>query len=66
MIAKNYNEWKNCIINDCKIQLTKEYCIERIKVYTNNQNVETLKFIDLYGIQHTENIINWFKQALNE
>ncbi len=66
MIAQNYPEWKKCIEIDCNIKLTSEFCNKRIKIYSDIQNIERLKFIELYGDEHIENIINWFKKALNE
>jgi len=62
MIAYTFEEWKNCIVNDCKIKLTREFAQERLSVYENPKNPETLKFIKLYGKQHLENIIHWFKR----
>lgn len=62
MIPQTFNEWKNCIINDCKINLTKDFAERRLAVYQDRQNSETQKFISLYGEQHLQNIINWLTQ----
>jgi len=62
MIPQTFNDWKNCIINDCKINLTKNFAEQRLLVYQDNKNVETQNFISLYGAQHLENIKNWFIQ----
>lgn len=62
MIPKTFEEWKNCIINNCKINLTKDFARQRLEVYQNKQNAETQKFISLYGEQHLNNIIQWFNQ----
>ena len=62
MIPQTYNDWKNCIVNDCKINLTKEFATQRLAVYQDNKNVETQKFISLYGQQHLLNIIQWLQQ----
>lgn len=64
MIPQNFNEWKNCIVNDCKINLTKEFATERLSVYENRINPKTKKFKELYGEQHLNNIISWYKQIL--
>lgn len=61
MIAQSFEEWKYCIENDCKIRLTKEFSKKRLSVYLDKKNPETQKFISLYGEQHLENIIKWFK-----
>jgi len=62
MIPQTFNDWKNCIVNDCKINLTKEFATQRLAVYQDNKNVETQKFISLYGQQHLLNIIQWLQQ----
>ena len=64
MIPKTFNDWKNCIVNDCKINLTKDFAQQRLRVYQDRQNPETQKFIQLYGDEHLQNIINWFRQIL--
>ena len=62
MLPTTFDEWKNCIINDCRINLNKDFAQKRLAVYTNQNNPETQKFISLYGENHLNNIINWFKQ----
>jgi hypothetical protein len=65
MIPQTYGQWKNCIVNDCKINLTKNFANQRLAVYQDNKNVETQKFISLYGEQHHSNIINWLEKIKN-
>ncbi|MBM3418383.1 MAG: hypothetical protein FJY17_05605 [Bacteroidetes bacterium] len=62
MISQTFNEWTTCIVNDCKINLTKDFATQRLAVYLDNKNVETQKFISLYGEQHLKNIIQWLQQ----
>jgi hypothetical protein len=62
MIPQTFQEWTNCIVNDCKINLNKEFAVKRLAVYTDKNNPETQKFSALYGEQHLENIIQWLKQ----
>lgn len=62
MIPQTFEQWKNCIVNDCKINLTKDFAQQRLAVYKDKKNNETQKFVSLYGEQHLQNIINWFKQ----
>ena len=66
MIAHTFNDWTNCIVNDCKINLTKEFAEQRLLVYQDSKNSETQKFISLYGDQHLQNIVNWFKKIKND
>ena len=62
MIAQTFAEWKHCIEHDCKIELTKDFAQKRLAVYQDKKNPETQKFISLYGEQHLNNIIKWFRQ----
>lgn len=62
MIPQTFHDWKKCITQDCKIDLTKAYAQKRLTVYLNKDSDETKKFLALYGEQHLNNIINWFKQ----
>jgi hypothetical protein len=64
MIPQTFNDWKNCIIHDCKINLIKEFARQRLAVYQDASNQETQKFIELYGESHLQNIINWYRQIV--
>lgn len=61
MIPQTFDQWKNCIEQDCKIQLTSEFAQKRLTVYADEKNPETKKFVALYGKQHLHNIINWLQ-----
>ncbi|TVR80641.1 MAG: hypothetical protein EA409_07390 [Saprospirales bacterium] len=62
MIPKTFEEWKNCIVYDCKINLNRSFAQKRIAVYRDKNQAETKKFILLYGENHLNNIIQWLKQ----
>ena len=62
MIPQTFDEWKNCVTSDCKINLTKTFAQQRLAIYQDIKSRETQKFISLYGEQHLQNIIKWFKQ----
>ena len=62
MLPYTFEEWKNCIVNDCKIDLTKAFAAQRLAIYENRKNPETQKFVSLYGEQHLLNIITWLKR----
>ena len=38
MIPKTYDEWKKCIVKDCKIDLTMEFAEKRIFELKNSEN----------------------------
>ena len=62
MIPQTFEEWQNCITNDCKIILTREIAQKRLAVYLDKENPETKKFSSLYGEEHLNNIIKWYSQ----
>lgn len=66
MIPTTFEEWKNCIVIDCKIELTNEFIASRLRVYQDKSNPETKKFKKLYGEQHLNNVIYWLKKASKE
>lgn len=63
MIPRSFEEWKNCIVNDCNINLTPQFIQKRLKVYEDRRNAETKAFIRLYGEEYLNNIIHWLKRA---
>lgn len=65
MIPGTFDEWKDCIVNDCKIKLTKEFAQGRLKVYENSGHPETKKFVEIYGKDHLNNVIYWYKKILS-
>jgi len=66
MIPQTFNGWANCIVKDCKINLTKEFAEKRLLVYQNNKNSRNPKiYFALWRATFT-NIINWFKKIKND
>ena len=63
MIPQTFEQWHSCIINDCKINLTKDFASMRLAVYEDRSNIETKKFAELYGEQHLANVIDWLKRV---
>lgn len=63
MKPSSYQEWRNCIELDCGIKLTPGFIQERIEALTNTADTGTQKFIQLYGLNHYNQVIAWFKQA---
>lgn len=62
MIPQTFEEWQRCIVNDCKINLTKEFAEQRLAIYRDRENAESKEFVSLYGEQHLNNIIQWYSQ----
>lgn len=66
MIPHSFDEWKDCIVNDCKIKLTKSFAQQRLLVYRNAKHPETKSFRKLYGEQHLESVIYWFEKIVSQ
>jgi len=64
MIPKTFEQWRNCIVNDCKINLTGDFAKRRLEVYQNAALPETKQFARLYGEEHLQNVIRWFSQVV--
>ncbi len=62
MIPKTFEEWKNCIVNDCKINLTSSFAKKRISIYEDGMHPETIRFVKLYGQNHLNNILYWYSR----
>ena len=60
---QSYASWQQCIVVDCGIKLTPEYIAERLAALQDDQDYHTKRFVELYGEQHLQRIIDWFTQA---
>lgn len=65
IIPYNYETWHHCITVECNIKLTTKYIEERIQALQNSNDFRTKQFIHLYGNEHRENVLSWFKHARN-
>lgn len=63
MIPHTFDQWRDCIVNDCKIEFTSAFIQKRLAIYQDPNNTETKKFKELYGEQHLQNVIRWLNQA---
>jgi len=66
MIPQTYPDWLRCITTDCGIRLTPEFIAERLRELSDEKHPKTIEFTRLYGQQHMENVIHWFKKAQTE
>ena len=64
MIPQTFDAWRNCIVNDCKIDLTVQFAKTRLLVLEDKSNKETQKFASLYGEEHLNNVIAWLKRIV--
>lgn len=63
MIPRDFQAWRHCIEVECGIKLTSEYIQKRITSLENNKEHYTREFLRLYGPEHYQNVLGWFKQA---
>ena len=49
MIPHTFEEWKSCIINDCKIDLTVDFAQKRLAVYSD-KNINLSSANDIFSI----------------
>ncbi|MGE0799806.1 MAG: hypothetical protein AB7O55_15925 [Lautropia sp.] len=63
MIPQTYDEWRHCIIVECRIPLTAAFVAERLNVWRDTQLDETSRFRRLYGDEHWKAVLGWFEQA---
>ncbi|MGC4234801.1 MAG: hypothetical protein QM594_17610 [Niabella sp.] len=59
MIPQTFEQWQHCIVHDCRMPLTKDFARSRLAIYKESNHPETKKFVQLYGTQHLQNIIEW-------
>jgi len=64
MLPQNFQEWKSCIEDACKIKLTPAFAQQRLAVYSDSAHKETKRFAEIYGQDHLNNIIQWYHQSL--
>lgn len=66
MIPRSFEEWRDCIENQCKIQITRDFALKRIVILKDRKQKETQKFIELYGEAHWKNTLHWFELTLKK
>ena len=66
VFPQNYHDWKVCITERCGIPLTRDYVESRIKTLSNPASGERTKFIQQYGTEWLDQVVGYFKQALQE
>jgi len=66
VIPRSYVQWRNCIEVRCHIRLTSTYIRERLAELQDDKHAKTRDFARLYGIDHLERTIAWFRRAADE
>lgn len=63
---QSYEDWRFCIEKSCRIELTRTFIHARIQELGDQSSEGTQRFIQRYGLNHYEQIMMWFRQALTE
>ena len=65
-LPRTYDEWKYCITFKCGIDLTEDYINERLNALSTMSDYGTAKFLEIWGPEHYQKTVKWFRQAANE
>ncbi len=65
MIPSTFEEWVNCITNDCGIPLNAAFASGRLSVLEDKNKAETKLFIQKYGEDHWKNVVQWYQRVAN-
>ena len=63
IIPETYDQWHQCIVVECGLELTTSFIEQRISALKDNKVHYTKQFIDKYGPQHHQRVLSWFVQA---
>ena len=63
IVPETYEEWRHCITVECGLELTPDFISKRITSLQNDKDHYTQQFVKLYGQQHLQQVLGWFRQA---
>lgn len=66
VIPSSYEAWRNCITIRCGIKLTESYIESRLLELEQTDHSKTQEFERLYGSDHLQRTISWFRRASEE
>lgn len=66
VIPLSYEQWRHCIEVRCQIRLTSAFIRERLAELQEEKHEKTREFARLYGADHLERTIAWFRRAADE
>ncbi|BBM86404.1 hypothetical protein [Candidatus Uabimicrobium amorphum] len=66
VIPNTYEEWLILVKSKVPEVLSKKSIEKRIQVLSNSNNSEAVEFRDLYGDEHRQRVVSWFRRALRE
>lgn len=66
MRLETYEDWKHCIVEQCRIPLTKAFVAQRLAALADRGDWTTRRFLEVWGERHLSQVVVWFKRALSE
>ena len=66
VIPKTYQQWRHCIEVLGEVELTAAYISKRLAILEDDQHIENKNFSKLYGDEHLQRTVEWFRRAANE
>jgi len=63
---EDYREWHEAITGRCGLDLTSDYCRERIAALRGVRDESMIAFVKLYGTAYRDRVASWFERALAE
>ena len=66
VIPKTYQQWRHCIEFLGEIELSPDFIANRLAILEDDHHVENKKFAKLYGREHLQRTVEWFRRASNE
>ncbi len=66
VIPESYEQWRHCIEVRCRIQLTPTFVEARLKELQDATNPRTKEFKKMYGADHLQRTVSWYRQAAGE
>ena len=61
-----YEQWRHCVEVLGRIRLTPSYISQRLAEIQNDKHAKTREFAELYGTEHLQRTIAWFRRAADE
>ena len=65
-LPKDFAEWRNCIEVLCRTPLTESFVGKRITELGSLDNKLDQKFVELYGEEHREQVLQWYQKVQDE
>ena len=65
-MPRDYAAWRHCIEVDCGLSLTTPWIEQRIAALQDASDHHTRRFVELWGAEHRERVLAWFRRALEE